>query len=77
LPPGEIRTPGRAGHRTGVLALDAPDGSTLIAWSKNKQLGWQLYDAKGRPMGSAGSAATSSDGVAGVVDREGKFILFR
>ena len=77
LTPGEIRTPGKAGHRTGVLALSAPDGSTLIAWSKDKQLGWQLYDAKGRPSGSVGSAKTSGDGVAGVVDREGKFILFR
>jgi hypothetical protein len=77
LAPGEIKTPGKAGHRTGVLALSAPDGSTLIAWSKEQQLGWQLYDSKGRPSGSVGSAKNSGNGVAGVVDREGKFILFR
>jgi hypothetical protein len=77
LSSGEIKTPGRAGHRTGVLALSAPDGSTLIAWSKDKQLGWQLYDSKGRSSGSVGSARGSGDGVAGVVDRDGKYLLFR
>jgi len=77
LPPGEIRTPGKAGHRTGMIVLNGPDGSTLVAWTKDNRLGWQLYDAKGRPSGSAGSARSSGNGVAGVVDREGQFILFR
>ncbi len=77
LPPGEIKTPGRAGHRTGMLALSAPDGSTLVAWTKDNQLGWQLYDAEGQLSGSPGSARSSGNGVAGVVDKEGHFILFR
>jgi hypothetical protein len=77
LPPGEIKTPGKAGHRTGMLALSAPDGSTLVAWTKDNQLSWQLYDAKGQPSGSQGSAKSSGDGVAAVVDKEGRFILFR
>jgi len=42
--------------RSGIIALSAPDGSTLVAWKKDEQLGWQLYDAKGRPTGSPGSA---------------------
>jgi hypothetical protein len=77
LPPGEIKTLGRAGHRTGMLALSGPDSSTLVAWTRNNQLGWQLYDAKGQPSGSPGSAKGSGQGVAGVVDKEGNFILFR
>ncbi len=77
LPPGEIKTPGHAFHRTGVLALRAPDGATLIAWTKDNQLGWQLYDALGQPVGPRGSAETSGTAVAGVVDKQGRFILFQ
>jgi hypothetical protein len=77
VPPGEIKTPGTAGHRTGVNTLSAPDGSTLVAWVKDNRLGWQLYDATGRPSGSPGSARSSGNGVAGVVDKEGHFILFQ
>jgi len=39
LPPAEIKTPGTSGMRTGVLALSAPDGSTLVGWKKGDQLG--------------------------------------
>lgn len=76
LPPGEIKTPGSNGMRTGVLALAANDGSTLIAWKKNEVLGWQLYDGEGRPNGDAGSAASLGNGAAGVALPNGKFILF-
>jgi hypothetical protein len=77
LPPGEIKTPGRAGHRTGMLALSAPDGKSMVAWTKDGKLGWQVYDSKGRPLGDVGFARSSGNGVAGVVDRDGRFILFR
>jgi hypothetical protein len=77
LAPGEIKVPGRAHHRTGMVALNGPDGSTLIAWAKDNQLGWQLYDDKGKPSGSPGFAKTSGNGVAGVVDKDGRFLLFR
>jgi len=75
-PPTEIKTPGRSGMRTGIIALSAPDGSTLVAWKKDEQLGWQLYDAKGRRSGSPGSAPSSGNGAAGIVDKNGDFILF-
>ena len=77
LPPGEIKTPGKAGHRTGMIALGGPDDSTLVAWTKDNQLGWQLYDANGRPSGLPGFERSSGNGVAGVVDKEGHFFLFR
>jgi hypothetical protein len=76
LPPGEIRTPGTSGMRTGILALSADDGTTLVAWKNKDVLGWQLYDAKGRPEEEAGSAPSSGSGAAGVVLPDGKFVLF-
>ena len=75
LPPGEIKTPGTNGMRTGVTALTAADGATLIAWKNNDTLGWQLYDAKGQAQGSAGSAPSAGSGAAGVTLANGKFVL--
>ena len=75
LPPGEIKTPGTNGMRTGVTALTAADGATLIAWKNNDTLGWQLYDAKGQAQGSPGSAPSAGSGAAGVALANGKFVL--
>ncbi len=76
-PPGEIKTPGTIGMRTHVLALSASDGATLIGWKESKEvLGWQLYDAKGQPQGSPGSAPSPGNGAAGVVLMDGRFALF-
>jgi hypothetical protein len=77
VPPGEIKTPGTAGHRTGMITLSGPDGSTLVAWVKDSRLGWQLYDARGWPSGPPGSARSAGSSVAGVVDKGGHFLLFR
>jgi hypothetical protein len=77
LPPAEIKTPGRSGMRTGIIALSAPDGGTLVAWKKDEQLGWQLYDADGRPAGAPGAVKSPGTGAAGVVGKDGRFILFR
>jgi len=73
----EIKTPGQCGIRTGVLALSDPDGATLVAWKKDGQLGWQLYDRRGRPSGKPGSAKSAGNGAAGVVTKDGRFVLFR
>ena len=74
--PGEIKTPATSGMRTGVIALNGTDGTALVA-SKNKDvLEWQLYDAKGQPLGAAGSAASPGSGAAGVALPGGKFVLF-
>ncbi len=76
LPPGEIKTPGTNGMRTGVLALSASDGVTLIVWKNKDTLGWQLYDAKGEPAEERGSTASPGNGAAGIVQRDGHFVLF-
>ena len=76
LPPGEIKTPGTNGMRTGVLALSAADGATLIAWKNKDTLGWQLYDAQSAPQGNPGTAPSAGSGAAGVVLPNGKFVLF-
>jgi hypothetical protein len=76
LPPGEIKTPGSNGMRTGVLALNAKDGATLIGWKKSDVLGWQLYDAKGQAVGKSDSASSPGNGAAGVALPDGNFLLF-
>ena len=76
LAPGEIRTPGTTAMRTGVLALSAADGATLVAWKNKEVLGWQIYDAKGQPDGPPGSVASLGTGAAGVALRDGRFALF-
>ena len=76
LPPGEVKTPGTNGMRNGLLALAAPDGGTLIAWKSKDVLGWQLYDANGQVKGEPGSVESFGSGAAGVVSRDGKFLLF-
>jgi hypothetical protein len=76
LAPGEIKTPATSGMRTGVLALSAPDGATLIAAKNEDALRWRLYDAKGQPEESAGSEAIPGGGAAGIALPDGKFVLF-
>ncbi len=76
LPPGQIKTPGHSAFRSGVVALSGPDGESLIAWKRDDELGWQLYDREGRPEGASGSARSPGKGAAGVVDQRGRFILF-
>lgn len=75
-PPGEIMTPGTNGMRTGIFALSANDGATLVAWKNQDTLGWQLYDATGQPQGSRGEAPSPGTGAAGVVMPDGRFLLF-
>lgn len=77
LAPKEIKTPGSNGMRTGVLAIPATEGRTLVVWKKDNQLGWQLYDDRGRPAGTPGSAKSAGNGAAGVVANDGEVILFR
>jgi hypothetical protein len=73
----EVETPGRSGMRTGILALSGTDGSTFVAWKNNGVAGWQLYDLKGQPSGPSSSAKSPGNGVAGVVGKDGRFVLFR
>ncbi len=75
--PDEIKAPGKVGMRTGLLALRAPDETTLIAWKQDGRLGWQLYDRAGNPSGEPGAAESQGQGVAGIVTRDGRFLLFR
>lgn len=75
-PPGEVRTPGTTGMRNGLLALSAPDGTTLIGWKSKDVLGWQVYDGKARPQGEPGSIPSSGASAAGTVLRNGDFVLF-
>lgn len=75
--PREIKTSGSSGMRTGIVSIPTQDGSTLVAWKKDNQLGWQLYDDRGRPAGAPGSARSAGSGVAGVLAKNGDLVLFR
>jgi hypothetical protein len=76
LPPGEVKTAVTTGMRTGLLALGASSGNTLIVWKDHHELRWQLFDQNGKPSGTSGIADSAGKGVAGVVDQQGDFILF-
>jgi hypothetical protein len=76
MPPGEIKTPGRTGMRTGLVALGAGDGETLVAWKEQDQLRWEIYGRDGHPEGSPSSAPSAGKGTSGVVDGN-RFILFQ
>jgi hypothetical protein len=75
--PEEIKTPGSNGMRTGIVTVPAPNGSTLVAWKKDDQVGWQLYDDRGRPSGSPGSIRSAGNGAAGVLGKNGELIVFQ
>jgi hypothetical protein len=75
--PQEIKTPGMTGMRTGMLTLNGAAGSTLVAWKKDSQLGWQLYDDHAKPVGSPGMVPSAGSGAAGIVDKSGSFVLFQ
>jgi hypothetical protein len=83
LAPVEVKTPGTAGMRSGVVASADAAGNTLVAWKKNGELGWQLFGKDGRPagesgtVGTAGTAKSPGNGVAGALVGDGKWILFR
>ncbi|HEV3339951.1 MAG TPA: sialidase family protein [Pirellulales bacterium] len=77
LPPGEVKTPGESGMRTGLVTLSDREGNTLVAWKKDGTLGWQLYDKRGRPKGNAGSTPSPGSGASGVVTNDDRFVLFR
>ena len=75
--PGEVKTPGRSGMRTGLVALSGIDGSTLIAWKRDGKLSWQLYNKECVEQGGVESVASAGKGSAGVTDEHGMFILFQ
>ena len=78
ISPGEIKTPGRTGMRTGLVALGGPDGEALVAWKEQEQLHWLIYGRDGHPEGGASpnSLPSPGKGAAGVVDGN-RFILFQ
>ena len=76
LAPGEIRTPGRNGMRTGLIAIPGKNGSVVVAWNDGSRLGWQLYDDRGFPVGKEGRNERKGKGATGVALASGDFVLF-
>ena len=74
--PGVTPVAGHAGHRTGITALSASDGSTLVAWNDKGQVKWQVHDAAGRPSSPLEMEQTTGTGPAAVVTHAGDFVIF-
>ena len=77
IAPKEIKTSGSCGMRTGLLAIPASDGQTVVAWKKDNRLNWQIFDNRGRPKGTPGFAQSNGNGVAGVLAKGDELILFQ
>ncbi len=77
MPPGEVKTDGSAGMHTGMLGMSGADGTIVVAWKKDDQLNWQLFDSKGKSKGPPDSVRSPGTGVAGVVSNAGRFVLFK
>ncbi len=75
--PVELKTPGRSGMRTGVIALRNQEGDMLVAWKVQSELGWLIYDPDGKPRGVPNAVKSAGSGAAAVVTKEGAFVLFR
>jgi len=59
------------------VVLTATDGVTVAAWKNGASLEWQLFDADDAPLRERGtSAANAPDRPAGVVLKDGTFLLF-
>lgn len=56
------------------LALQRPDGATLIAWVEGEDLKWSVRDSRGKSLGS-GDLPGPRSRPAGFVDPEGQFVL--
>lgn len=76
IEPAETKTAGHNGMRSGILPIPGRDGHTLIAWKKDGQLYWQLYNSRSLPTGSADSCKSPGSGAAGCATPNGDFILF-
>ena len=71
---GEIHVADRGRY---PVVLTASDGVTLVAWKNDSTLEWQLFDPNDKPMGRRASAVGNTrDRPAGVVTKNGTFLLF-
>ena len=77
LPPGEIKTGGKSGMRSGIITLTNSAGESLVAWASFSKVNWRLYDAKGTAVGEANSADERGKGVAAAVAKDGTFLIFK
>jgi hypothetical protein len=70
----ETEASGKRGKWPIVLA--APDGTVLVSWKTAHAIEWRLFDGNDKPLGEPGrSPSTNSHRHAGVVTKEGDFLL--
>ena len=67
----------RSHHNDVPIMLYVSAGRTTSCWKHQDELGWQVYDERGHADGAPGSVESAGKGTAGVVDLNGRFILFQ
>lgn len=73
----EVPTKGLTGMRTGMTTLRADDGTVLVVWNSDQNIGWQLFDSDNAATIRTGTEKTQGKGVAGFVRKDSTFVLFR
>ena len=76
LPPGEIKTSGRNGMRTGLTIHSGKENTILLCWNDGTRLHWQLFDGQANQIGSPGELASKGKGAAAVSLNDGSFLVF-
>ncbi|MCW8137469.1 MAG: hypothetical protein KIT58_01020 [Planctomycetota bacterium] len=74
---GRLRAPERPGAPRGKfpLALQRPDGATLLAWVDGDGVKWAVRDERGTALGEGALPAAGMSRPAGFVDGDGLFVL--
>lgn len=75
--PGEVKTGGATSHRSGMSIVADAQGRTLVAWKRNGELSWQLFDAQARPQSAPETVKSPGKSAAAVLTRSGEFVLIR
>ncbi len=73
--PGEVKTAGISGMRTGLTTLENRAGTMLLVWNEEGRVGWQTFDRQGKAADAPATKSTRGKGVAAFIDASGGFIV--
>ena len=75
--PGETKTVGMSGMRTGLTTLSDREERILVLWNSDARIGWQLFDRQRTPLGLGDSTNARGKGVAAFLDGENHFVILQ
>ncbi|MFM9065827.1 MAG: sialidase family protein, partial [Planctomycetota bacterium] len=74
-PPGEVKTDGMAGMRTGLTTVENSSGELLLVWNEEGRIGYRAYNSQLKPLGPAATKTTRGKGVAAFRGVYGAFVV--